>query len=86
MELVQIQQIKPEVIFSPDNNSLDELLAGIDKNVKSLVLDVTTPQGRKEIASLALKVAKSKTALDGLGKDYVSDMKEKAKIVDNKRR
>ena len=48
--------------------------------------DVGTDKGRKEIASMAAKVARSKVFLDDRGKDLVSVWKEKAKVVDSLRK
>ncbi len=39
--------------------------------------DIDTRKGRKAIASLAAKVARSKTYLDGLGKDLVAGWKRR---------
>lgn len=52
----------------------------------SFVPDITTAKGRKEIASLAYKVAQTKTYLDGLGKDLVAELKEIPKLIDANRK
>jgi colicin import membrane protein len=67
-------------------NAIDPILANIAKQAKSIVYDVATAQGRKEIASTAYKVAQAKTYLDGLGKDLVDEMKELPKKVDASRK
>jgi hypothetical protein len=64
---------------------LDPILTRIDTEARSLALDISTDKGRKEIASLAHKIAKSKTALDKLGKDLVAGWKDQAKKVDQER-
>jgi hypothetical protein len=69
-----------------DENTADKLIEDIENEVKSVVVDISTAKGRKEIASLAYKVAQSKTALDQLGKDLVADWKNKAKGVDKERK
>jgi colicin import membrane protein len=48
--------------------------------------DISTPAGRAAIASFAYKIARSKTALDELGKGVVSEWKTKANAVDEERR
>lgn len=68
------------------NGNVDNLIAGLEAEVRSVVLDVTTPKGRKEIASLAHKVSRSKTALDSLGKGLVGEWKAKSKAVDSERK
>ena len=66
--------------------AMDETLKKIESEVLSFVPDTSTGAGRKDIASLAYKVSKSKTILDGAGKTLVSDWKSKAKLVDASRK
>lgn len=68
------------------NNGMDPLLGKIKEHVLSFVPDVTTKKGRGEIASMAYKVAQTKTLLDNLGKDLTADWKAKAKVVDEERK
>lgn len=79
-----LENLNPVKIFS--EGGLDDLLINIDKEARSHVSDLKTDKGRKAIASMAAKVAKSKTYLDGLGKDLVSDWKNKSKVVDGERK
>jgi len=83
-ELVKLEEVKAVEVFS--GTGMDELLQQITDEAKGLVPDTSTTKGRKEIASMAAKVAKSKTYLDGLGKDLVSDWKTQAKKVDDVRK
>lgn len=71
-------------LFTEDG--IDPLLRKIKEEVLKLEPDMTTESGRKDIASLAYRVAKSKTYLDGLGKELTANWKKKAKIVDDARR
>jgi hypothetical protein len=66
-------------------NGLDPIIEKIRQEVTGFVPDISTAQGRKEIASLAYKVAQSKTALDAAGKKLVSGIKEQAKAIDAER-
>lgn len=68
------------------DSGLDPYLQQITEEVKTFIPDVSTAKGRKSIASMAMKVAKSKTFLDGLGKDLNAEAKKKAKVVDNERK
>lgn len=77
--------INPVELYSSDE-SVTEMIASIKDKAMSVVPDMDTVKGRREIASLASKVAKSKTYLDGLGKDLVSDQKKKIKEVDQRRK
>lgn len=80
--------IKPANVMSVFTNAdqIDPILQRIAEEARRLVPDVTTVKGRKEIASIAYKVAQTKTYLDGLGKDLVSEMKELPKKVDANRK
>lgn len=83
-ELIKPEGLNPVAIFSGEG--LDPILAKIHHEAKSLVPDLTTAKGRKEIASMANKVARSKTLLDGLGKDLVAGRKAEIKKVDEERK
>lgn len=83
-ELMPLNNLNALEVFQKDG--LQPVLDKVAEEARSLVPDVSTEKGRKEIASIAFKVAKSKTYLDGLGKDLVSDWKGKAKVVDNERK
>lgn len=57
----------------------------IRKEVEAFVPDVTTKKGRDAIASVAHKVARSKIALDNIGKELVAELKEIPKKIDAER-
>lgn len=62
------------------------LIDAIEQQVKSIVPpDVTTKKGRDELGSLALKISKSKTALEKAGKELVADQKAAIKKKDDDR-
>lgn len=48
---------------------VDDILNRIKERVRSIDTDISTPAGRKAIASLAYQVARSKTTLDNMGKE-----------------
>lgn len=84
-ELITIEQPKALAVFTtPDG--LKPILDEIANTARALVPDVTTAKGRKEIASVAYKIAQSKTYIDGVGKDLVAEMKELPKKVDASRK
>jgi colicin import membrane protein len=72
------------VVFGKDNVS--KMLADLENEVNSVVPDLSTAKGRKEITSLAYKVSQSKTALDGLGKDLIFDWNKMVKSVNSERK
>lgn len=65
---------------------LDPYLAKIKEELDAFVPDVTTKKGRDAIASIAHKVARSKTALDNIGKELVADLKDVPKKIDAERK
>jgi len=72
-------------VFSAPNG-LDPFLAQIRAEIDAFVPDVSTKKGRDAIASMAYKVAKSKTALDGLGKELVAELKQIPALIDAERK
>ena len=84
-ELVLIPQEKALDVFKTANG-LDPYLQEIRKEIDSFIPDITTEKGRKEVASMAFKVAKSKTALDEIGKNLVAELKEVPKLIDAERK
>ena len=67
-------------------NGLDPFLQKIREEIDGFVPDVTTRKGRDAIASIAYKVARSKTALDNVGKELVAELKEVPKKIDAERK
>ena len=84
-ELIVKEELNIALLFV-EKDELKKKLKEIESEVLSIVPDIATAKGRKEIASLAYKVAQSKVALDSLGKDLVSDWKIKAAKVDESRK
>lgn len=82
--LIPLESVNAVEIFT--GKSLDELLERIRQETVTLVPDVTTDKGRKEIASLAYKVARSKTTIDEAGKTLVAEWKRQSAEVDNARK
>lgn len=83
-ELIQIETIKPLDLFKP--GGADVLLSEIKERVKSIVLDASTVKGRDEIRTIAAKIAKSKIALDGMGKELKAEWKARCDAIDSERR
>jgi len=80
--------------FTPDNpvavltspQQFDALIDRIRAEVESFEPDTSTPKGRKAIASLAYKVARTKTALDDAGKELNAAKRAEIDAVDAVRR
>lgn len=84
-DLVVIEKKNAMAVFT-NNDHLDPLIEAIEKEARSLVPDVTTKKGRDAIASMAHKVARSKTYIDNAGKDLVAELKSLPKQIDESRR
>lgn len=85
MDLVVIEKKNAMAVFT-NNDQLDPIIEAIEKEARSLVPDVTTKKGRDAIASMAHKVARSKTYIDNAGKDLVAELKALPKQIDESRR
>ncbi len=72
-------------IFTTEG-AIEPLLAEIRKKIDDFVPDIETDQGRKDIASFAYRIAKSKTALDRVGKELTDEAKEIPKKIDAARK
>ena len=84
-ELIVIEEKNALTVFTQDNG-LDEIIKQVEMEIATFEHDLSTGAGRKRTASLANQVARTKTYLDGLGKELVSDWKQKAKVVDANRK
>ena len=76
--------LQPHDLFQAGGT--EDLISRIEEEARSVLPDVTTPKGRKAVASNASKVARSKTYLDGLGKELVASLKQQSKLIDEERR
>jgi hypothetical protein len=75
--LIVAEKLDVAVLFT--SGGMEETLNKIKEKAMSHVPDISTEQGRKDIASMAHKVARSKTLIDDLGKDRMAEAK---KIID----
>jgi hypothetical protein len=82
-ELVKLETLMPAKIFAP--GGVDDILAKIRTEVMSEVIDISTEAGRKHVASLAYKVARSKTALDKMGKTLGQEHYDSWKAITSER-
>ncbi|MGK4325662.1 hypothetical protein NO746_000018835 [Citrobacter freundii] len=84
-DLVVIEKQNAMAVFTT-KEQLDPIIEAIEKEARSLVPDVSTKKGRDAIASMAHKVARSKTYIDNAGKDLVAELKALPKQIDESRR
>lgn len=64
----------------------DDILGKLAAKVRAFRPDVSTKKGRDEMRSLAAEIARSKVALDNIGKDLKEDAKKIADAIDAERR
>lgn len=75
-----INDIDPALLFT--DAGIRPLVAEVDRRIKEFVPDISTDEGRKGVASFAYAIARTKTTVDNLGKEYVAKLKDMPKKVD----
>lgn len=80
--LARIETIAAIDLFRPE--VIDPIIASIREQViaRAATLDISTPGNRADLASLAYKVGRSKTFIDGQRKALVSDEKKRLAKID----
>jgi hypothetical protein len=74
----------PAAVFA--SGGVDDILARVKAEARAVKTDISTPAGRKAVASLAYKIARSKTALDDMGKSLGEDMRKRVDAINADRR
>lgn len=83
-ELLVISKLVPATIFQ--EGGADPIIDRIEREARSVVYDISTQKGRKQIASMAYEIARSKTLLDEMGKDLGDDLRKQKDAIDAERR
>lgn len=83
-DLIILPSMTPAVIFTKDGT--DDVLSKIKERARSMDRDISTEKGRDNIRSLAYQIARSKTALDDMGKDLVAGEKARIASIDAERK
>ena len=78
--MLVVSKLNPVEIFQ--QGGMERVLSDIEQQATAFVADIESDAGRKEIASMAYRVARSKTLLDDIGKKMVAEWKSNAKKVD----
>lgn len=84
-ELIELNEKSLAAVFTAQGD-IDGLLGDIETRARAIVPDLGTAKGRKEIASMAHAVSRTKTALDEAGRNLVAGWKQQAKVVDDQRK
>lgn len=66
-----------------NNGGLDDLFDKVSSSVKGEVYDISTPEGRKRIGSVARKIGSTKKALEKLADSLTEDWKQKVRAVNS---
>jgi len=83
-ELEKIATLNSVEMFKP--GGIQKIIDSVRAEVQGIVPDTSTVKGRKEIASLAHKVAKSKTLLDKMGKSLADSLNAQLKPINAERK
>lgn len=83
-ELSIIDIKNPLEVFSA-SRGLDAIIDKIEAEVKKIDRDISTSQGRENIRSIAHKLAKSKNALDKMGKELTEAQRQQINAVNAER-
>lgn len=83
--LAVVSQSNAATIFVK-GDGIQDIIKEIRAQVAGFVPDTSTQAGRKEIASMAYKVARTKTYLDDMGKELVAKYKAVPKKIDANRK
>jgi len=79
-ELIPLKKLEnPLQIFT--ESEMDKIIEAIKEKTDELEPDLTTNKGRKEIAAMAYKVSRSKSALEKLSGELTENWKSKTKAV-----
>ncbi|KNH48332.1 hypothetical protein [Pseudomonas lini] len=85
-ELAAVPPQETALTVYSKEKGLEPWLQQIRTEIDGFTPDISTRKGRDAIASMAYKVARSKTALDDVGKKLVADLKEVPKKIDAERK
>lgn len=83
--IVALVEATPVVVLT-DKRKFSEFYEAMKAECDAHVPDLTTEKGRKAIASLAYKVARTKTAIDDAGKAFNEEARSRINAVDEARR
>lgn len=83
-QLLVVENLKPIEVYNSGN--IDNILNKIAEDARAQKTDMSTEKGRKEIASLAYKIAQSKTFLDKMGKALGDDARKQIETLNAERK
>lgn len=84
LAVIETRALVPTQVFAP--GGVLALVSKLEADARAVKGDISTPQGRAAIKSLAYKIARSKTALDEMGKKLTDDARAQIEAVNVDRR
>lgn len=81
-KLVPVPIADKEAFFLNEDNQIQPVIDKVIKHYKSLVIDGTTEEGRKELKNLGVEINKVIALIDGHGKEINDILKAKPKLID----
>lgn len=84
-DIVALVEANPVMVLT-DREKFSQFYDEMKRETDALVVDLTTDKGRKAIAAMAYKVARTKTAIDEAGKKLNEEARERINAVDESRR
>ena len=82
--LVEVETLKAVEVYG--NGRIDSIIDQVEREARAHKADISTPAGRKAVASIAHKVARSKTALDTMGKELTEEARQTINAVNEERK
>lgn len=83
--LVALVEANPTLVLV-DEKKFEDFYEQVKAEAKAMPVDLTTEKGRKAVASMAFKIARTKTAIDDAGKKLNEEARAKINAVDESRR
>jgi hypothetical protein len=84
-QIVELVEANPVMVLT-DAKKFSEFYEAMRRETDALDADVSTDRGRKAIASMAYKVARTKTAIDDAGKKLNEEARARINAIDESRR
>lgn len=84
-ELIEVNNITPIEIFTVKGGARS-VVDRVKQIVEESPQDISTAEGRKEIASIAYKISRTKTAFDDMGKTLKADLQKQVDAIDAERK
>jgi len=79
-DLIPLNNINPIEVFSKEGG-LDPIIQKIKEQARAEVLDISTPEGRQRVGSLAKRIGSAKVTLQNMALELTEDWRQKTAAV-----